>query len=128
VPDTRAEVTYSRHRYDDCEDADLGTDIGATSRVAFSGDLNKAFLNATVEGHTPSASLVAVSFALVWEGKGVITRQAGRSPGARSDVARPIHIENLSRTAVVSGSMDGDDISDAAVSASLHTSRKTIPR
>ncbi len=125
---TSAEVTYSRHRYDDCEDSDLGTDIGTSSRLAFSGDLNKAYLNAAVEGHTPSGSPVTASFALVWEGKGAITRQASRPTGARSGSGKAIPSENLSRGAVVTGSMDGEDISDAVVSGSLHTSRKTVPR
>jgi len=128
APQTTADVTYSRHRYDDCDDADLGTDIGTSSRPAFSGDLNKALLNATVEGHTPSGSAVAVSFALVWEGKGAITRHPGRLPAARADGAKPIASESLSRSAAVSGSMDGEDISDAVVSGSLHTSRKTTHR
>src|ERR1035438_10927824 len=32
APRTTAEVTYTRYRYDYCEDADLGTDLGTSSR------------------------------------------------------------------------------------------------
>jgi hypothetical protein len=128
APRTTAEVTYTRYRYDYCEDVDLGTDLGASSQAAFSGDLNRASLNASINGHTASGSPVTVSFVLMWEGKGVITRKAGRPPNAPAVGARSILTETLNRNAVVSGSMDERDISDAAVGASLHTTRKTIPQ
>ena len=126
APRTTAEVTYTRYRYDYCEDADLGTDLGTSSRPVFSGDLNRASLNATINGHTASGSAVTVSFVLMWEGKGGITRKAGRPPNAPAAGARSIRTETLNRNAVVSGSMDDRDISDAAVGASLHTTRKTV--
>ncbi|MGO9262191.1 MAG: hypothetical protein ACLQU1_38705 [Bryobacteraceae bacterium] len=125
---TAAKVMYSRSRYDYCEDSDLGTDVGTSLRPAFSGDLNRAALNATINGTTASGSPVTVSFALVWEGKGGITHQAGRPPNTRSGSTKAIGIENLSRNAVVSGTMDGQNISDATVSASLHTTRKTASK
>jgi hypothetical protein len=128
TPHTTAEVTYSRYRYDYCEDTDLGTDLGASSQPVFSGDLNRASLNATVNGHTASGSAVTVSFVLVWEGKGVIARRMGRPQNTRDGGANLVRNENLSRTAVVSGSMDGLDISGATVGATLHTTRKTISR
>jgi hypothetical protein len=126
TPRTTAEVTYTRYRYDYCEDADLGTDLGTSSQPVFSGDLNRASLNATINGHTASGSAVTVSFVLMWEGKGGVTRKAGRPPSAPASSARSIHTETLNRNAVVTGSMDERDISDAAVGASLHTTRKTI--
>ena len=126
APRTTEEVTYTRYRYDYCEDADLGTDLGSSSQPAFSGDLNRASLNATIHGHTASGSPVTVSFVLMWEGKGSITRKAGRPQNAPDGSAKSINIESLNRNAVVSGSMDERDISDAAVGASLHTTRKTI--
>jgi hypothetical protein len=125
-PRTTAEVMYTRYRYNYCEDADLGTDLGTSSQPVFSGDLNRASLNATINGHTASGSAVTVSFVLMWEGKGGVTRKAGRPPSAPASSARSIHTETLNRNAVVTGSMDERDISDAAVGASLHTTRKTI--
>jgi hypothetical protein len=128
APSTTAEVTYSRYRYDYCEDSDLGTDLGTASRPVFSGDLNRASLNATINGHTPSGSVVTVSFVLVWEGKGGITRRADRPQDSRAGSIKSIRSENLSRNAVVSGTLDDRDISDAIIGASLHTTRKTISR
>jgi hypothetical protein len=127
-PGTTAKVMYSRHRYDYCEDSDLGTDLGTSLRPAFSGDLNRAALTATIGGTTASGSPVTVSLALVWEGKGAITRLAGRPPNTRSGSATAVGIENLSRNSVVSGTVDGQSISAATVSASLHTTRKTASR
>jgi hypothetical protein len=128
APGTTAEVTYTRYRYDYCEDTDLGTDLGTSSRPIFSGDLNRGSLNATINGHTASGSVVTVSLVLVWEGKGGITRRAGGAQNTRAGSARSTPSENLSRNAVVSGSMDDRDISDAIVGASLHMTRKTISR
>ena len=128
APKTTAEVTYSRYRYDYCEDSDLGTDLGASSRPVFSGDLNKASLNATINGHTGSGSVVSVSFVLLWDGKGGIARRADRPQDTRAGSARLIRSENLSRNAVVSGTIDERDISNATLDASLHTTRKTISR
>jgi hypothetical protein len=127
-PSTTAEVTYSRYRYDYCEDSDLGTDLGTSSAPIFSGDLNRASLNATINGHTALGSAVTVSLVLVWQGKGSVTRRAGHPQNTRADSAKVIRTENLSRNAVVSGTMDEWDISDGAVGASLHTTRKTISR
>ena len=126
APRTSGEVTYTRYRYDYCEDADLGTDLGSSSQPAFSGDLNRASLNATIHGHTASGLPVTVSFVLLWEGKGGITQKAGRPQNAPGGSAMVIRTENLNRNALVSGSMDERDISDSAVGASLHTTRKTI--
>ena len=126
TPRTTAEVTYTRYRYDYCEDVDLGTDLGASSQAAFSGDLNRASLNAAINGHTASGSPVTVSFVLLWEGKGGITRKVGRPANAPAGSAKSIPTETLNRNAVVTGSMDERDISDAAVGASLHTTRKSI--
>jgi hypothetical protein len=128
APSTTAEVTYSRYRYDYCEDSDLGTDLGTNSRPVFSGDLNRASLNATINGHTDSGSVVTISLVLVWEGKGSITRRASRPQNTRAGSATLIRSENLSRNAVVSGTLDDRDISDAIIGASLHTTRKTISR
>jgi hypothetical protein len=118
---------YSRYRYDYCEDSDLGADVGTSLRPVFSGDLNRAALNATINGTTASGSPVTVSLALVWEGNGVITRLAGHPPNTRSGTAKAVGIENLSRNAVVSGTMDGQRISGATVSASLHTQGRRLP-
>ena len=128
APGTTSEVTYSRYRYDYCEDSNLGTDVGTSPRPTFVGDLNRASLNATIDGHTASGSAVTVSLLLVWEGKGGIKRQAGRPQNAGASAAKLIRSENLSRNAVVTGTMDGEDISDAMVGATLHTTRKTISR
>ena len=89
--------------------------------------MNRASLNATISGPTASGSVVTVSFVLVWEGKGSITRQAARPQDTRGS-AKVTRSENLSRNAVVSGTIDGQDISNAMVGASLHTTRKTISR
>jgi hypothetical protein len=125
-PRTTGEVTYTRYRYDYCEDADLGTDLGSSAQPAFSGDMNRASLNATIHGHTASGSPVTVSFVLMWEGKGSVTRKAGRPRNAPGGSTQLTSTENLNRNAVVSGSMDEQDISGAAVGASLHATRKTI--
>jgi hypothetical protein len=128
APASTAEATYTRYRYDYCEDADLGTDLGTNSRPVFSGDLNRGSLNVTIAGHTASGSAVTVSFVLVWEGKGGITSRPGRAPVTRAGGAQSIPSENLSRSAVVSGTMDEREISGAMVGASLHTTKKTISR
>jgi len=124
APRTSAEVTYTRYRYDYCEDTDLGTDLGTSSRAVFSGDLNRASLNATISGHTAAGSAVTVTFVLIWEGKGAVTRKTGGPQNAPAG-AKAMRTENLNRSAVVSGSMDERDISDSVVGASLHTTRKT---
>ena len=126
APQVTTEVTYTRYRYDYCEDTDLGTDLGSSAQPAFSGDLNRASLNATIHGHTASGSPVTVSFVLMWEGKGGVTRKVGGPQNAPAGSTRSIRTENLNRNAVVSGSMDDRDISGDAVGASLHTTRKTI--
>jgi hypothetical protein len=128
APGTAAVVTYSRHRYDYCQDTDLGTDLGTSSRLDFSGDLNRASLNATISGHTAVGSAVTVSFVLLWEGRGGITRHAGLPQKTRVGGAKSIRSENLSRNAVVRGAMDELDISDAMVGASLHMTQNTISR
>jgi hypothetical protein len=127
APSKTAEVTYSRHRYDYCENSDLGTDIGTSSRPVFSGDLNTASLNATIDGHTASGSVVLVSFVLAWEGRGGIKRQAVHPQNAGPGSARSIRSESLSRNAVVTGTVDRQEINDALVGASLHTTRRTLP-
>ena len=126
APRTTGEVTYTRYRYDYCVDADLGTDMGSSPQPVFSGDLNRASLNATIHGHTAYGSLVTVSFALMWEGKGSITSKAARPQNSPGGSAGSTRTENMSRNAMVSGSVDEQDISDAAVGASLHTTRKAI--
>jgi len=128
TPRPNSQVMYSRHRYDYCEDTDLGTDLGTSLRPVFSGDLNRAALNATISGTTASGSTVTVSFVLVWEGKGGIMHLASHPPNTGSGNTRVIRSQNLSRNAVVSGTMDGQNISDAMVSASLQTTRKTASR
>jgi len=127
TPNATAEVTYFRYRYDYCEDSDLGTDLGASSRPVFSGDLNSASLNARIDGRTASGSVVTISFVLEWEGKGGIARRAGRRQDTRAG-GKSIGGETLSRSAVVTGTVDERNISDATVDASLHTTRRTIPR
>jgi hypothetical protein len=122
-PGPTAVATYSRYRYDYCADVDLGTDLGTSSRPDFSGDLNKSSLNAIINGHTASGAPVTVAFVLVWEGKGIVTRQAG--PQRAASLTRS---ESMSRNAVVRGTMDERDISSATVGASLRTTLNTIPR
>src|ERR1700683_5143479 len=56
-PTTTLAVTYSRHRYDSCENSDLGTDMGSSPRPLFSGDLDRASLNVTMSGNTTSGSV-----------------------------------------------------------------------
>jgi hypothetical protein len=125
APRTTTEVTYTRYRYDYCEDTDLGTDLGTSSHAVFSGDLNRASLNATISGHTAAGSAVTVTFVLIWEGKGAVTRKTGGPQNAPAAGAKAMRTENLNRGAVVTGSMDERDISDSVVGASLHTTRKT---
>jgi hypothetical protein len=128
APATTEQVTYFRYRHDDCADSDLGTDQGTSLQPLFSGDLNRASLNATINGYTASGSAITVSFVLFWQGKGRIARQAGQPQNTRAGGAGSMRNENLIRSAVVSGTMDGRDISAATVGASLRTTRKTISR
>jgi hypothetical protein len=128
APITTTQVTYSRYRYDYCEDSDLGTDQGSSPRPGFSGDLNGASLNAAINGYTTSGSVGTISFALVWQGKGRITRQTGRPQNTRAGKSKLIRNEDLSRNALVRGTIEDRDISDATVGASLRTTRKTISR
>jgi hypothetical protein len=125
-PTTTAEVTYTRYRYDYCADVDQGTELGASSRPVFSGDLNRASLTAAINGHTASGTPVTVSLALVWDGRGSITRKAGNPQAARSGGAKVIRSENWGRNAVVNGTMDERDISFAMVGARLQTTQTTI--
>jgi hypothetical protein len=127
-PATTAEVTYTRYRYDYCEDIDLGTDLGSNPRPVFSGDLNRASLNATINGHTTSGALVTVSLALVWDGRGSVIRKEGRPQAARTGGAKLIRSASSSRNAVVTGTMDERDISFATVGARLQTTQNTIAR
>jgi len=128
APQTNAEVTYSRYRYDFCEDTDLGTDLGTSSQPMFAGDLSRASLNTTIHGHTASGGTVSVSFILSWNGQGTVTSRAPRPQSPRPGAARLISGENLSRNAIVTGIMDEREISAAAVAASLHTARKSLAR
>lgn len=128
TPTRNSQVMYSRNRYDYCKDTDLGTDLGTSLRPAFSGDLNRAALNVTISGTTASGSVVTVSIMLVWEGKGAILRLAGRPPRTHPGATQVSSSQNLSRNAVVSGTVDGQTISDGTVNASLQTTRKTVSR
>ncbi len=126
APATMA-VMYSRHRYDYCENSDLGTDLGTSLRPVFSGDLNRAALNTTISGTTAAGSGVSVSFELVWEGRGDARRLLDEGKGA-SGRARLIRNESQTRGAVVSGTVDGQNVAGATLSATLRTSRKTVSR
>ena len=129
TPNPTSAVTYSRYRYDDCQDADLGTDVGSSQRSLFSGDLNKAMLNATINGTTASGGTVTISIVLVWEGKGSPTRLPGHPANQRAGGPKVIRGESLSRNAtLVSGTIDGQDVSHGVVSAILHTTQTTTPR
>ena len=128
APKTTVSVTYSRHRYDLCEEADLGTDLGAAGRPQFSGDLNRASLNATISGSTSHGAATTIAFVLEWAGKGDATTMSGVPPGKRSGRPQVIRSERLSRSAAVRGTVDGQDVSGGAASASLHTTQNTISR
>jgi hypothetical protein len=124
TPGATAEVMYYRHRYDYCADADLGTDQGTSRRPVFSGDLNRAALTAAISGTSASGSAVSASFELVWEGKGAITP----TPKTASGSTKMVRDESLTRNAVLSGTIDGQSVSSALVSANLHSTRRTISR
>lgn len=126
VPKTTMAATYSRHRYNLCEDSDLGTDFGAVGRLAFAGDLDRASLSATISGSSGPGSTTAVAFVLEWAGKGESTRLPAPPETKRTGRPTVIRSENLSRGAIVRGAIDGQDISGGAVSASLHTAQNTI--
>jgi hypothetical protein len=128
APKTTTAVTYSRHRYNLCEDTDLGTDVGAAGRTAFSGDLNRASLSATVSGSSGPGSSVTVAFVLEWAGRGDSARLPAMAQSKRAGRPTVVRSENLSRTAAVRGTIDGLDVSGGAVSASLHTTESTISR
>jgi len=70
APRNHREVTYTRYRYDYCEDTDLGTDLGTSSQPMFSGDLNRASLECR---HPRAYRLrfrsVTVRLVLVWNGR-----------------------------------------------------------
>jgi hypothetical protein len=89
--------------------------------------LNRASLNGTVSGPTPSGLVATASFVLVWEGNGGITRLADRAQKTPAS-AKVIRSDDFRRTAVATGTIDGHDISGGMVSASLHTTQKTISR
>lgn len=125
APSTTSEVMYSRHRYDYCDNSDLSTDLGSSLRPVFSGDLNRAALNVTINGASASGSVAPVSFELVWEGKGGTTRMAVPRKTSSGNI-KVIRNEKLTRNAAVTGTVDGQSISGAVVTASLHTTRKTI--
>lgn len=127
APGTAIEVTYFRDRYDYCKESDLGTDTGTSRRPLFSADLNRAALNATIDGHTVTGSPVTISFDLVWEGQGTIT---GRKAALRAhgESGRLMHRQTLSRNAAVNGSVDDHDISGAVVGASLQTISRIVSR
>jgi hypothetical protein len=128
APSTTGVVTYSRYRYDYCQDSDLGTDLGSSSRPELSGDLNRTSLNATINGHTASGATVTISFVLTWEGKGTVTRQVSSPKNARAANARLTRSENMTRNAVVRGTVDERDVSEAMVGASLRATQNTMSR
>lgn len=127
APSTTGVVTYSRYRYDYCQDSDLGTDLGSSSRLDLSGDLNKTSLNATIQGHTASGSTVSISFVLMWEGKGNVTRQVSTPPNARAANAK-LTRSDMIRNAVVRGTVDERDVSEAVVGARLRSTQNTMSR
>jgi len=125
TPRITTEATYTRYRYDYCEDADLGTDLGVTSQPVFSADLGRASLNTTINGHTAAGSPVTVSLVLRWEGKGDVARKTGRPQTAPAGGAKPVSTETANRAAAVTGTIDDRDISGSVAGASLHTTRKS---
>jgi hypothetical protein len=127
TPKTTAIVNFFRHRYDICEDSDLGPDVVTGTVTDFSGDLNRASLFSTISGTSALGSVVRVSFALVWQGKGAITRVTGRPQNTRAGASKVVRSENASRSAVVSGTIDGENISEMP-NASLRTTQNTISR
>jgi hypothetical protein len=125
-PSTTTGVTYSRYRYDYCEDSELGMDVGTSPQLTFSGDLNKASLYGTISGTAASGSVGTVSLELVWEGTGNITSLPGRPQNKRAGGSKVLHSENMSRHAVVRGTIDGQNVSGGMMTASLHTTQDTI--
>jgi hypothetical protein len=125
-PKTTATVTYSRYRYDYCDDSDLGTDVGNSPRPTFSGDLNKASLYVTINGLTASGSATTISFELVWVGTGGTVRLPDHPQNKRAANSKVVRSENMSRNAVVRGTIDGQNVSGGMISANLHTTRNTI--
>jgi hypothetical protein len=120
---TETHVSYSRSRFDFCEGVDLGTDLGSSRTALFSGDLNRARLDVSIDGVDASQSTIRISFSLTWNGTGNIQR-AGRSPSASPDAKAAVHTVSQSRNAWVEGRVDGQDVSGATIAASLQTTRE----
>jgi hypothetical protein len=132
---TRGEATYSRSRYDLCEDTDLGTDVGSSSAAVLSGDLQRIHLDIAIEGvsHAIGRGLdaavppVRISFSLTWSGTGNIHRVGG-SPGTSSSAKVVVRQNSQSRGATVGGQVDGEEIFSGSIGSIMLTTRQTIAR
>ena len=120
-------ATYSRHRFDICENIDLGADIGATGHGTFTADLDRASLSATIGGVSPSGARTTINIALEWAGRGA-TVQPSAAPSNQIAGKPKVTRGSASRSAVARGTVDGIDVSDAAVGASLHLEQHTVSR
>jgi len=126
------DVTYSRSRFDLCEDDDLGTDLGSSSTAVISGDLNRVRVEASIDGiprairagFDASQPLVRVSFSLTWIGTGDIIH-VGRNPGAPNPRAA-VRPDSRSRSATLQGHVDGQDVPAGSIGSILLTTRQAV--
>jgi len=128
-PHSETAISYSRTRFDLCEDIDLGTDTGASRSAHFSADMSRAQLEASIEGTGPSQAPTRISLSLTFIGTGD-THQASRSPGAPTNAKAKVAVrtDSQTRNAWVQGRIDGQDVSGGSLGASLQITRQTITR
>lgn len=128
----KSDVTYSRSRFDLCEDDDLGTDLGSSSTAVISGDLNRVRVDASIDGinralrrgFDASEPPIRVAFSLTWTGTGDILR-VGRNPGA-ANARAAVRPDSRSRSATLQGRVDGQDVPAGSIGSILLTTRQAV--
>jgi hypothetical protein len=122
----KTEVTYLRTRFDFCEGVDLGLDRGSSRAVTVTGDLKRLRLDGAIDGTDGSQGSTRVTFSIAWTGMGEIHRVTHPSgaPNAKG-AARP---DTQSRSAIVDGRVEGEEVSEASIGSILLTIRHTKTR
>ena len=127
VPKTTMAATYSRHRYNLCEDSDFGHRLRSRRATGLRGRFGPCVSQRDHQWLKWSRLDDGRCFCVGWAGKGESTRLPAPPETKRTGRPTVIRSENLSRGAIVRGAIDGQDISGTEQSShSLHTAQNTI--
>ena len=103
---TAADINISK--VDICFGQDLGTSIGSNSPISFSGDLNSATLNGTINVLDLSSSQARnVPVSVTWTGLGNATGGTTVTKSTTGDTTTITRTTNLSENATATGTIDG---------------------